>query len=117
MKTIFRLIFTYVILYQHNAIARNIGEVADTLFSGTNILTRFFWVASILVGVFLLTGCMVHYKEHRNNPKLVPLSTVITYLILGLIAISIPFLNRLFGDDAYDAVNQSTNSRSIFHYS
>ena len=116
MKVILKLICIYFIGYQNTAIARTVGAVADTLFSGTNILTRFFWVACILVGVFLLTGCMVHYKEHRNNPKLVPLSTVITYFILGLIAISIPFLNRLFGDDAYDVVNQSS-IQSTFNYS
>lgn len=117
MKIISKLTLTSItITHHHNAFAATLGGIADTLFVGADVLTRFFWVACILVGVFLLTGCMVHYKEHRNNPKVVPLFTVIVYLILGLVAISIPFLNRLFGSDAYDAVNYS-NSRSIFRYS
>jgi hypothetical protein len=103
-----RVIILFTLGFNTIVAANSLGEVADVLFSGTNFLTKFFWVASILVGVFLLTGCMVHYKEHRNNPKLVPISTVITYLILGLVAIGIPFLNRLFGEDSYDVVNYNT---------
>jgi hypothetical protein len=106
MKYLFSLIIISTMLLNTAVARRSVGEAANVLFYGTNFLTKFFWVACILVGVFLLTGFMVHYKEHRNNPKLVPMSTVITYLILGLIAISIPFLNRIFGDDGYDIANR-----------
>ena len=114
MKVIVKAIIAFSIVYPKTVLASTFGGMADNLFVGVNVLTKFFWAACILTGVFLLVGCMVHYKEHRNNPKVVPLFTVIMYLVLGLTAISVPFLNRLFGSDAYDAVNQSKIESS--HY-
>jgi hypothetical protein len=90
------------------ALARTFGEVSNTLFSGVNVLTKFFWAGCILIGIFLLVGSLINYQSHRNNPKLVPMATVITYLFLGILTISIPFLNKLFGADSYDSAQQST---------
>lgn len=91
--------------------ARTIGDSADTIFIGVSFLTKFFWAACILIGVFLLVGSLVQYQSHRNNPKLVPMTTVITYLFLGILTISIPFLNKLFGADSYDTAIESSNLR------
>lgn len=103
-KNVFRLWWCLCnLILTNNAFAvNNIGEASEVLLTGTSFLTKFFWAACIFAGVYLLTAGIVNYKEHRNNPKMVPLSTVIVYVILGLIIIGIPFLSRLFGTDGYD---------------
>ncbi len=97
------LVIVGVLFISTIAVSATLGEVADNIFVGADFFTKFLWAACILVGIFLLVGFLVNYQAHRNNPKLVPLATVITYLVLGLLTISIPFLNKFFGTDSYDA--------------
>ena len=93
------------------AVAGTLADATGNVFVGADLLTKFFWAGCILIGIFLLVGAMVNYQSHRNNPKLVPLATVITYLFLGVLTISIPFLNKLFGADSYDTAQQSSGVR------
>jgi hypothetical protein len=103
MSVFYKIILILInYFYSLSAYAATLGGAADNIFYGVNFLTKFFWAACILIGVFLLVGAIVNYQSHRNNPKLVPLSTVITYLFLAILTISIPFLNKLFGADSYD---------------
>lgn len=107
MKLLLRVLLIILYCFCSSAVfAVALGEAANNIFDGANLFTKFFWAGSILIGIFLLIGCLVNYREHRNNPKLVPMATVLTYLFLGLFAISIPFLNKLFGSDAYDVASQ-----------
>ena len=103
-----KLILFIITFFNQCFAVNSIGQASDNIFEGANLLTRFFWAACIFAGVFLLTAAISNYKEHRNNPKLIPISTVIVYVILGLAAIMVPFLNRLFGSDAYDTANEYT---------
>lgn len=101
------LLFIFSLVVSSDVMAvSNLLDSAETLINGTTFLTKFFWAACIFTGIYLLTAGLVNYKEHRNNPKLIPLSTVIVYFILGLAVIGVPFLNRLFGSDAYDTAVQ-----------
>ena len=61
-------------------------------------LSKLVWAGFILGGIFFLVVAMVHYQLYRNNPKVVSLTTVITYLFLGVLTISIPFLNKLLSE-------------------
>lgn len=85
--------------------AKTFGEAADTLFTGATIITKLAWAGCILVGMFLLVGTMVHYKEHKRNPKLAPMVTVIAYFTLAVASFSLPFLSKCFGKDGYDVVH------------
>ncbi len=69
-----------------------------------NFAIKFFWLACILTGVHFIVASIVNYQVHRDNTKLVPLVNIIIELFLGLLAISIPFLDKLFGTDAYDII-------------
>lgn len=100
------------LLSYNTAFAVALGDAANNIFDGANLFTKFFWAGSVLIGIFLLIGGLVNYREHRNNPKLIPMATVITYIVLGLFAIGIPFLNRLFGYDSYDVAVQAYVPRS-----
>jgi hypothetical protein len=85
--------------------AKTFGDAADTLFVGATFISKLTWAACILIGMFLLVGTMVHYKEHKRNPKLAPMVTVIAYFSLALFSFSLPFLSRCFGKDGYDVVH------------
>jgi hypothetical protein len=85
--------------------AKTFGDAADTLFVGATFISKLTWAACILIGMFLLVGTMVHYKEHKRNPKLAPMVTVIAYFSLALFSFSLPFLGRCFGKDGYDVVH------------
>jgi hypothetical protein len=54
------------------------------------------WASCIIVGVSFFCAAIAQYQIHRSNPKLVPLTTTVTYLILGIIAIAIPFVEKIF---------------------
>ncbi len=114
MKKSLKKLLIIIFCYPTIALSGTVGGAANNLFDGLSFFTKFCWAACILIGVFLLVGSIVNYKEHRNNPKLVPLTTVITYLFLGILTISIPFLNKIFGADSYDTATESKTAVKPF---
>jgi len=85
--------------------ARSLGDISGTLTFGADIVVKLMWAACIITGVILLSASFTQFQIHRYNPKLVPLTTPVMYLILGVIAIAIPFAGRIF--DAQDAYVRS----------
>jgi hypothetical protein len=49
---------------------------------------------SLAIGIALLFGSIIQYKNYRNNPSQVPLSRPITLLIFGVILIVLPILTK-----------------------
>lgn len=78
----------------------SLGDMAGNIYGGTSIIMRLMWAACLIVGVVLLLTAFTQYQTHRRNPKLVPLTTTVTYLILGIIAFTIPFLEEVFYFDS-----------------
>ena len=100
-----------------NVGARSLAEISGTLTIGADIIVKMMWAACIITGIVLIAASFTQFQIHRYNPKLVPLTTPILYLILGVIAIAIPFAGRIFdAQDAYvsskDAPNTSSSSGS-----
>ena len=95
----FYFILTCWVLCSGAAFAKDIsiGGIANTLFDGADILAKLMWAACILVGIALFLTAFTQFQIHRDNPKLVPLTTPITYIILALIAICIPFGSKITG--------------------
>ncbi len=87
------------LIYSEYAIAEGVslGAMANTLLVGGGILTKLMWAACIVVGIALIAAAFTQFQIHRRNPKLVPLTTPVLYLILGIIAIAIPFINQVDG--------------------
>jgi hypothetical protein len=97
-----RLIFgsaLLVLLYSGSVAAEGValGTMANTLLVGGGILTKLMWAVCILVGIALIAAAFTQFQIHRRNPKLVPLMTPILYLILGIVAIAIPFIGQVEG--------------------
>lgn len=74
-----------------------LADVSQVLLSGSGILTKVMWAACIIVGILLIAAAFTQFQIHRRNPKLVPLTTPVLYLILGIGAIAIPFIERVTG--------------------
>lgn len=79
------------------AAASDIGQIAQTLSAGGGVLQKLMWAACIIVGIMLISAAFTQFQIHRRNPKLVPLTTPVMYLILGIVAIAIPFTNTISG--------------------
>ena len=76
---------------------RTLASVAATLTNGVGLFIRIMWAACVLIGIGLLLTAFTQYQIHRHNPKLVPLPVPITYFLLALLTLAIPFSHTLFG--------------------
>lgn len=86
--------------------AFSIGDAAQNLMVPTEILTKLLLISCYIIGIALILGAIVQYKIHRQSPKLVPLTTPITLLILGLVSVFIPYGTKMFGP-TFSAEGQS----------
>lgn len=98
-KSIVRAGMLSVFMYSSNALAEgtSLGSMSGTLLVGGGILTKLMWAACIVVGIALIAAAFTQFQIHRRNPKLVPLTTPVLYLILGIVAIAIPFVPQING--------------------
>ena len=89
----------------------SMGVVAGNIHGSASILARVMWAACVIVGIILFFTAFTQFQTHRQNPKLVPLTTPAAYLILALLALAIPFAERIFGfKDADDQNDQTVES-------
>lgn len=75
----------------------SVGSISEEMMGPTEILTKLTVVASYIVGVGLIVFAIAQYKQHRRSPKLVPLTTPILMLILGVICVVIPYFSIISG--------------------
>ncbi len=73
------------------------GSIAENLIAGTSVVTRLVHFICIVVGLGFLGMAVAQYKAHRFNPKFVPLERPIMYAVLGIVLISLPFFDEIFG--------------------
>lgn len=64
-------------------LAANLGDVAGNLTGPVLILFKMVLFAGYILGASLLVGSIMLYRQHREQPKLVPLATPILLAILG----------------------------------
>lgn len=88
----------------------SIGEASTNLMTPVSFVTKLALLSCYIIGIALVLASIAQYKIHRQSPKLVPLTTPITLLILGLTAIGIPYATNMFGD-SYSAEQQHPTER------
>ena len=76
----------------------SIGQVAEHLTFGTHLITQLMHVVSFCIGAALLVMGLLYVKAHRENPKFMPLDKVVLYIVCGVILLSLPFFNKIFGE-------------------
>jgi type II secretory pathway component PulF len=94
-----------------------LSQVTDVLTGGGRVLTKLMWAACVVVGIGLIAAAFTQFQIHRRNPKLVPLTTPVMYLILGIFAIAVPFLNTWAGfmGERKDVVKAApANTRRVY---
>jgi preprotein translocase subunit SecG len=74
-----------------------IGSIAENMIAGTGVITRLMVVLCMVVGIGFMIISIHMYRQHRANPKFVPLDRPVMYLVLGLLVFGIPFLGQVFG--------------------
>lgn len=75
--------------------AKTFADIANNLIFGANVLTDFLHATCILIGVGFMIYSVVSYRNHRLNPKMVPLDRPVVYLLLGLVLAALPFLGYI----------------------
>ena len=72
----------------------SLGDLSDKLLLPMSLLTSGLYNMSLAIGIALLFGALIQYKNYRNNPSQVPLSRPITLLVFGVILVVLPLLTK-----------------------
>lgn len=72
----------------------SLGDLSDKLLLPMSLLTGALYNMSLAIGIALLFGSLIQYKNYRNNPSQVPLSRPITLLIFGVVLVVLPILTK-----------------------
>lgn len=75
-----------------------IGDIAETMISGTDFVTRIALAAAIIMGAGFILFSITSYRQHRMNPKLVPLDRPVLYLVIGICLCFLPYLGKFVGE-------------------
>jgi hypothetical protein len=71
------------------------GKVADNLMEPVSILANFIGSMSIVIGISCLLAGFLKYMQHRVNPLVAPISTVVVLVIMGIVLLCIPLAYKL----------------------
>ena len=92
-----KIILAILLLSSINAFALipgSLGDLSDKLLLPMSLLTSALYNMSLAIGIALLFGSLIQYKNYRNNPSQVPLSRPITVLVFGVLLIVLPLLTK-----------------------
>ncbi|MCH9637091.1 hypothetical protein A1D18_06185 [Candidatus Rickettsiella isopodorum] len=92
-----KIILAILLLSSINAFALipgSLGDLSDKLLLPMSLLTSALYNMSLAIGIALLFGSLIQYKNYRNNPSQVPLSRPITLLVFGVLLIVLPLLTK-----------------------
>jgi len=84
----------------YTLVPNSLGDLSDRLLIPMSLLTSALYNMSLAIGIALLFGALIQYKNYRNNPSQVPLSRPIILLVFGLILIALPILAK-FSESAH----------------
>ncbi len=72
------------------AAAMNIGNVATKITSTFGSLAKLMTAGCYLAGIGFSVGAIMKFKQHKDNPTQIPLSTPMVLLFVGIALIFIP---------------------------
>lgn len=75
--------------------ANDLTAIVGNLMGPMQGLAHMLNLASVICGTGFLLAAVLHYKKHRDNPQEVPLSRPVTYLILGLVLVLLPYFTMI----------------------
>lgn len=92
------------------------GEFAEKLTFGGSLIAMLMHAVSIIMGVTLMIMSGAFYKSHRDNPKFIPIERPITYLILGLVLLALPYASRILGNTRQPLMQSQTMPTTVPAY-
>ncbi len=72
--------------------AHSLGEIAGGISDPILGIIKLVHAICLIAGVGLVVGSVIRYKQHRQNPVEVPMSSCIMLLIAGLALIALTFI-------------------------
>lgn len=87
-------ILLIIVSNAYGLIPGSLGDLSDKLLLPMSLLTGALYNMSLAIGIALLFGALIQYKNYRNNPSQVPLSRPITLLVFGVILVVLPILTK-----------------------
>jgi hypothetical protein len=98
MKYIFLLIISFFPLASFSAYhqSEGFGGVASNLMGPANFAAEFVGLGSLVAGCTFLFGALIRFRQYRINHIAMPLSTVITLFVLGLVLVIIGLAYKVF---------------------
>lgn len=100
MKKIISFILLIFSINANALVSDSLGDLSDKLLLPMSLLTSALYNMSLAIGIALLFGALIQYKNYRNNPSQVPLSRPITLLVFGLVLLILPILTK-FSESAF----------------
>lgn len=92
---VFLSLLPYLVLADERYSPAGVGLVAGNLIEPVSILSNFVGSGSIIIGMTALFGSLLKYMQHRVNPLVAPISTVILLLVIGIILVCLPLAYKL----------------------
>lgn len=74
-----------------------IGDVADNISKALLGASKLWLTVASIIGIGFLCAAFFKLHEHRKNPQQTPISKVFTFLILGLLLVSMWFIVEFGG--------------------
>lgn len=72
--------------------AASLGDAANNMLASVVEITQLGYSMCMILGAVLIGAAYIRYIEHRKNPVQVRFSTVIMFLILGIVTLLLPWL-------------------------
>ncbi len=112
LSSLFKWLLLALVVLPVSVFAGSVGDAADNLMGPTSIVMKVVDIGCYLIGLAFVMMSIAQYKIHRQSPKLVPLATPITLVILGVIALLIPYATKQ-GHTGKNEVPQETRSSNL----
>lgn len=114
MKRLISFIFIHLSLLFVSAplYATTVDEITTKLDTPMVIVTKVLIFCCYVVGAILIFAAIAQYRNHRQSPKLVPLTTPVLLLILGVGLLFIPYITTLVQDTSSAAERQKREGRA-----
>lgn len=79
------------------AAVSGIGEVASNITSNLRSVAKLITAGSYVAGMAFAVGAIAKFKQHKDNPTQIPLSTPIVLLFVGIALIFVPAIFQAGG--------------------
>ena len=73
----------------------SLGGASHNILQPVSLFTRGFYSLCYIAGGMFLFGAVIQYKNHRNTPGAVRLSTPVTLFLLGAALILLPLISKV----------------------